>query len=194
TAGFPRRWRTSPGRSGRRADRSGTPRLLAQLGTFRSQRPRAQDHQAATPEGRGSDAGGTGPGARHLQGARAPDRGAGHGEAQGRPDPAESGVPGNGRLAASYLSVTIFTLSPADTLPAGPIALITLKRSSLRSTRTIWAASEPIVSPGRTVTTRMRKGLSDAFSASLSTRNEPLTAPATWPRDPLAAGAAVSRR
>src|SRR5690242_6964780 len=91
-----------------------------------------------------------------------------------------------------YLSVTILTLSPADTLAPGDMALSTLNRSSLRSTPTICAASDPMVWPAWTVTTRMCSGFSAAFSAGLSTRKEPLTERATESSDALAEGAAVS--
>lgn len=98
------------------------------------------------------------------------------------------------QLLENYLSVTILTLSPAETAAPGDIALSTRNRSSLRSTPTICAASEPIVCPGCTVTTRICSGFSAAFSAALRIRKEPLTERATASSDVLADGAAVSSR
>ena len=60
----------------------------------------------------------------------------------------------------------ILTLSPAETPAPGASSLSTRNRSSFRSTPLILAASVPTVSPGFTVTTRMRSGFSAAFSAA----------------------------
>ncbi len=55
------------------------------------------------------------------------------------------------------------TLSPTETVPPGGNALIRRKRSSFRSVPMIWFDRLVSVSPGFTVTTRMRSGLMLAF-------------------------------
>src|SRR5690606_28868078 len=129
---------------------------------------------------------------------RPADRKQGPGEAEGRVGQAQAGNGGNAGLIALWIrhqrSEMIFTRSPVDSVAPGPSALRSRKSSTLRSTPTICAAKVATFCPGPTVRTRILRGFSAAFSASLMTWKLPLTERAVSSSALLLTGAAVNRR
>ncbi len=124
--------------------------LKAALGALNARELRIIEQRRLTDEGATLEALGETLGiskerVRQIEAAR-------HGKAEGRAGRAKPRIHGDSRLNLAvlefYLSVTILTLSPVETAAPGDIALSTLNRSSLRSTPTICAASEPMVCPG----------------------------------------------
>ena len=89
---FPGLGRAAARRDRRRDHRCRTPRRLAQGRAWRAQRARDEDHRGAAAERGRRDAGGARRDARHLQGARAPDRMPRDGKAEIRADQAKLGL------------------------------------------------------------------------------------------------------